>query len=40
MPYLSDNVPRVVAHALASLTNFLEDCSEEDVESFYDVIIE
>ncbi len=31
LPRLEDNVPRVVAHALASLTNFLENSKKEHV---------
>ena len=35
LPYLSDPVPRVVAHSLACLTNFLESAPEEVVQPHF-----
>lgn len=40
LPLLNDKIPRVVAHALASLTNFLENSSEEIVGQNFGFIFE
>jgi hypothetical protein len=39
VPYLNDPVPRVVAHALASLVNFLEEAQDEIVNPYYDSLL-
>lgn len=38
IPLLDDPVPRVVAHALASLTNFLENSTKDQVAPFLEVL--
>lgn len=40
LPLLNDPIPRVVAHALASLTNFLENCSAEHIGNNFNFIYE
>lgn len=40
IPYLNDPVPRVVAHALASLTNFLESANADIVDPYYDQLLQ
>lgn len=39
IPYLQDPVPRVVAHTLASLTNFLESADETIIKEYYQVLL-
>lgn len=40
LPYLSDQVPRVVAHSMACLTNFLESAPEEIVRPHFAFLFE
>lgn len=40
VPRLDDPVPRVVAHALAALTNFLESSSNDQIKPFFTVLCE
>lgn len=41
LPYLDNSeVPRVTAHALASMTNFLEHSSEESIKPYYQTLME
>lgn len=37
---MNDPVPRVVAHALASLTNFLESATADIVDPYYDQLLQ
>lgn len=38
VPRLDDNIPRVVAHALAALTNFLESSSNEQIQPYFETL--
>ncbi len=40
LPLLKDNVPRVVAHALAALTNFLENADPDQIKDHFNFLYE